>query len=208
MAHGSKPLLKLLQPPRSLAVRCPSQVSALEQVQLCQCHGAPNRMAQEGTGMHGFSGRTRPGLLHNIAGSDTGREREPAGERLAHADQVGSDRLMLAGKPTPRAPKAGVDFIQNQYGPMGMASLSQPWQKTFRGHSQPCPGLNGFDKDGPHRALFEQALQPIETLLHGLPIRWILEKMAEWFELALEWTTKMRPMGHRQSPVAQAMISA
>jgi hypothetical protein len=76
-----------------------------------------------------------------------------------------------------------------------MATLLQSKQKTLRRDSETCSRLNRLDNDSTHTALLEQALQLIKTLPHGHSVRWILQKMTEFFELTLERTTKMRSMG-------------
>ena len=52
--------------------------------------------------------------LAGVAVGDERADREPAADALGHRDRVGGDAGVLEGEPLPRAPRAGLDLVDDQ----------------------------------------------------------------------------------------------
>ena len=114
-------------------------------------------MAQERAGVDRLPARRRPSRIHHVGPSHTGRQREPACQRFAQADEVRHRAGVLAGKPSPRATETRVNLVQNQQGLVLVAKPSQHGQEARRRNIDAAAHLDRLDQDRANSLATEQA---------------------------------------------------
>jgi hypothetical protein len=64
-------------------------------------------------------------LAHQLSAGNCGAQWKAIGNTFGDCQDIGNDAAMLTGKHLARAPKAGLDFIQDQQNTMLVADFAQ-----------------------------------------------------------------------------------
>ena len=156
--------------------------------------------------MNGLAARRRPRGVHQAGATNAGREREPAGERLAQADEVGHDAGVFAGKPFSGAAKAGENFIENQQRAQFVANFSQPRQQFQGRNLDAAASLHRFDQNRPD--MFA-AKNPADGPFHGGQLGgffWKRHEVSKLAKLKMKRVAEKIAVGGVKRAVAEAMI--
>ena len=90
------------------------QLQAVKLFDLRQRHRAANRMTEERARVNRLTARVRPGGIHHVRAPDAGRKREPSGQCLPEANQVGNNAAVFARKPFACSAEASVNLVKDQ----------------------------------------------------------------------------------------------
>src|SRR3546814_17921583 len=75
-------------------------------------------------------------LVHQFGAADHPGEREAAGQRFRHGDEIGLDPRMLDAEHTPRPREAGLHLVGDEHDAVAIADVAQRRQQFARGRSE------------------------------------------------------------------------
>jgi hypothetical protein len=94
-------------------------------------------VAKKRAGMDRFSGRRRPGAIHEFRSPSARGQRESARKGFPNANEVRNRAAVFASKPASGASEAGVDFIDDQKRVELIAKFSQARKEAGGGIRMP-----------------------------------------------------------------------
>lgn len=86
--------------------------------------------------------------IHDFRTAGDGGQREPVGDALGGADQVGLDPLVLAGEHRARARETGLHLVGDEHHPVVAAPGEQGRQEALGRHDESALAGDRLDDDG------------------------------------------------------------
>src|ERR1051326_8677633 len=111
---------------------------------------------------------------------------------------------MLAGKPGASPPKASIDFIQHQQGPVLMGQAAEQRQESWRRNANASASLHGFRDDRANRMLGKE----LANCFFSRPKAWVAfrwtwirHEISELPKLPRKWRPEQTTMRQIQRTV-------
>ena len=123
---------------------------------------------RDGVADVGAADRVVPERVHDLGLAEHAGQRQPAGDRLGHRDQVRLDAVVLDGEHPPGAPEARLHLVGDEQDPFAVADRAQPLHELERCRNEAALALHRLDDDRGDRLggdlRRERALERVERV--------------------------------------------